>query len=75
VQDAGGRFLEEALGYTADRLNQIRQENGPEAVVFAQGAPKGLEHFVLIRLANVFGSPNVCGPSTSAICPGNWPGS
>jgi anaerobic selenocysteine-containing dehydrogenase len=43
-------------------LNHIRQEYGPEAVVFAQGAPKGLEHFVLIRLANVFGSPNVCGP-------------
>ncbi|MCU0580288.1 MAG: molybdopterin-dependent oxidoreductase [Desulfobacterota bacterium] len=53
---------EEALGYTADRLNQIRRETGPQAVVFAQGAPKGLEHFVLIRLANVFGSPNVCGP-------------
>ncbi len=31
-------------------------------MVFAQGAPKGLEHFVLIRLANAFGSPNVCGP-------------
>lgn len=53
---------EEALQYTAQRLNSIRREYGPEAVVFAQGAPKGLEHFVMIRLANVFGSPNVCGP-------------
>jgi anaerobic selenocysteine-containing dehydrogenase len=52
----------EALGYIAESLNRIRREHGPEAVVFAQGAPKGLEHFVLIRLANVFGSPNVCGP-------------
>jgi anaerobic selenocysteine-containing dehydrogenase len=52
----------EALETIAGRLNKIRGEYGPEAVVFAQGAPKGLEHFVLIRLANVFGSPNVCGP-------------
>jgi anaerobic selenocysteine-containing dehydrogenase len=46
----------------AERLNRIRRDYGPQAVAFAQGAPKGLEHFVLIRLANVFGSPNVCGP-------------
>ncbi len=52
----------EALQTIATRLNRIREEHGPQAVVFAQGAPKGLEHFVLIRLANVFGSPNVCGP-------------
>jgi len=52
----------EALNYIAERLNRIRSELGPQAVVFAQGAPKGLEHFVQIRLANVFGSPNVCGP-------------
>ncbi|MBI5603348.1 MAG: molybdopterin-dependent oxidoreductase [Deltaproteobacteria bacterium] len=53
---------DEALKIIATRLNRIRQDHGPQAVVFAQGAPKGLEHFVLIRLANVFGSPNVCGP-------------
>jgi anaerobic selenocysteine-containing dehydrogenase len=53
---------DEALTLVAGRLNQIKKDFGPEAVVFAQGAPKGLEHFVLIRLANVFGSPNVCGP-------------
>jgi len=52
----------EALSFIAERLNRIRRDFGPQAVVFAQGAPKGLEHFVLIRLANVFGSPNVCGP-------------
>lgn len=52
----------EALQHISARLNRIRQDHGPQAVVFAQGAPKGLEHFVLIRLANVFGSPNVCGP-------------
>ncbi len=52
---------EEALALAAERLNGIKKDFGPEAVVFAQGAPKGLEHFVLIRLANAFGSPNVCG--------------
>jgi anaerobic selenocysteine-containing dehydrogenase len=53
---------EEGLTLVAEKLNYIKKNFGPEAVVFAQGAPKGLEHFVLIRLANVFGSPNVCGP-------------
>jgi anaerobic selenocysteine-containing dehydrogenase len=52
----------EALSYMVERLSRIREEYGPQAVVFAQGAPKGLEHFVMIRLANVFGSPNVSGP-------------
>lgn len=51
-----------ALSVISEGLNRIRREYGPQAVVFAQGAPKGLEHFVLIRLANVFGSPNVTGP-------------
>ena len=52
----------EALGRMAEALNRIRKEYGPQAVAFAQGAPKGLEHFVMIRLANCFGSPNVTGP-------------
>lgn len=53
---------EEAISYTAERLQRLREKFGPECVAFAQGAPKGLEHFVLIRLAHVYGSPNVCGP-------------
>jgi hypothetical protein len=40
-------------------LLKIREEHGPRAVAFGVGMPKGLEHFVLIRLANLFGSPNV----------------
>ena len=50
---------EEALTYTADNLNRIRDEYGARSVAFGVGMPKGLEHFVLIRLANLFGSPNV----------------
>ncbi len=50
---------EEALGLIADNLCKIRKNHGGRAVAFCQGMPKGLEHFVLIRLANIFGSPNV----------------
>jgi len=50
---------EEALGETAENLNRIKGQYGARAVGFGVGMPKGLEHFVLIRLANIFGSPNV----------------
>ena len=50
---------EEALQYTAENLNKIKEEYGARGVAFGVGMPKGLEHFVLIRLANLFGSPNV----------------
>lgn len=49
----------EALQYTAENLNNIKEEYGAKGVAFGAGMPKGLEHFVLIRLANLFGSPNV----------------
>jgi anaerobic selenocysteine-containing dehydrogenase len=50
---------EEALDETAENLNKIKDKYGSRAVGFGVGMPKGLEHFVLIRLANIFGSPNV----------------
>ncbi|RLB39404.1 MAG: hypothetical protein DRH20_03660 [Deltaproteobacteria bacterium] len=50
---------DEALGEIRDRLASVRDRYGARAVAFCQGMPKGLEHFVLIRLANLFGSPNV----------------
>ncbi len=50
---------DEALGITAENLLKIKEVYGPRAVGFGVGMPKGLEHFVLIRLANLFGSPNV----------------
>jgi anaerobic selenocysteine-containing dehydrogenase len=50
---------EEALAETSENLNKIKEKFGARAVGFGAGMPKGLEHFVLIRLANVFGSPNV----------------
>ncbi len=50
---------EQALDETAAALLKIKDEYGARAVGFGVGMPKGLEHFVLIRLANSFGSPNV----------------
>lgn len=50
---------EQALDETAKNLLQIKEKYGARAVGFGVGMPKGLEHFVLIRLANIFGSPNV----------------
>jgi anaerobic selenocysteine-containing dehydrogenase len=52
----------EALGEIAENLIAIREKYGAKAVAFGVGMPKGLDHFVLIRLANVFGSPNVVAP-------------
>jgi len=49
----------EALQTISEKLDRIRERDGARAVAFCQGMPKGLEHFVLIRLANLFGSPNV----------------
>jgi len=50
---------DEALDETAGSLLRIKEKHGARAVGFGVGMPKGLEHFILIRLANVFGSPNV----------------
>jgi anaerobic selenocysteine-containing dehydrogenase len=52
----------EAMAFAAQGFNKVKETHGARAVAFCQGAPKGLEHFVLIRLANTFGSPNVVGP-------------
>jgi anaerobic selenocysteine-containing dehydrogenase len=51
----------EAIESLAGRLNDIKKASGAKAVAFCQGMPKGLELFGLVRLANLFGSPNVVG--------------
>ena len=50
---------QDALDEIAENLNRIKEKYGARGVAFGVGMPKGLEHFVLIRLANIFGSPNV----------------
>jgi anaerobic selenocysteine-containing dehydrogenase len=49
----------EAIGIISANLQRVKDRLGARGVAFCQGMPKGLEHFVLIRLANIFGSPNV----------------
>ncbi len=56
----------EALDILCGNLGEIREKHGARAVAFCQGMPKGLEHFVLIRLANTFGSPNIV--ATQDVC-------
>jgi anaerobic selenocysteine-containing dehydrogenase len=56
----------EALESIRENFLKIKGLHGARAVAFCLGMPKGTEHFALIRLANVFGSPNVVG--TQDVC-------
>jgi anaerobic selenocysteine-containing dehydrogenase len=49
----------DAIQEIGEKLNKVKETYGAKGVAFCQGMPKGIEHFVLIRLANIFGSPNV----------------
>lgn len=55
---------DEALERIASRLLRIREESGPESVVFFAGYPKMMRPF-LKRLAHSFGSPNYCTESST----------
>ncbi|HDQ93277.1 MAG TPA: hypothetical protein ENN89_04050 [Synergistetes bacterium] len=55
---------DDALDLLADRLLAIKQESGPESVVFYAGYPKWMRPF-LKRLAHSFGSPNYCSESST----------
>jgi len=50
---------DEALNLTAEALNKVKQEDGPEAVMMVHGSAKGSMDTHLVRLANAFGTPNV----------------
>jgi len=62
-QRGGGKWQKitwpEAIDEIAWNLNRIKEVHGARSVVFGQGMPKGLDLFALIRLATLFGSPNV----------------
>ena len=57
---------ETALREISRRFMELRADCGARSVAFCQGMPKGMEHFALIRLANLFGSPNVV--ATQDVC-------
>lgn len=52
---------DEAIKEICENFNRIKEAYGAKGVAFCQGMPKGLELFVMTRLANTFGSPNVVG--------------
>ncbi len=54
----------DALDLIASRLLKIKEESGPESVVFYAGFPKWMRPF-LKRLAHSFGSPNYCTESST----------
>ena len=67
--EKGGRDFvpvgwDEALDMISERLLRIREDAGPESVVFFVGYPKWLRPF-LKRLAHGFGSPNYCSESST----------
>ncbi len=49
---------DEALTIIAEKLKRIRQESGPEAVVFSRGTNRGSWIKVYTRFASSFGTPN-----------------
>ncbi len=50
---------DEAFSLTAEALNKVKLESGPEGVVMVHGSAKGYMDTHLVRLANAFGTPNV----------------
>jgi anaerobic selenocysteine-containing dehydrogenase len=50
---------DEALGTITEKISEIIKGDGPRTISFAQGTPKGLELFLLIRLANLLNIPNI----------------
>lgn len=61
---------DEALKYCADKLNEIKEKNGPEAVVFT--SKSGESHGQMVNFACSYGSPNIfshwsCCPITEKI--------
>lgn len=53
---------EEALETLSQKIKETIERSGPESIAFAQGTPKGLELFLLIRLANLLHIPNISTP-------------
>ena len=55
---------DEALSLIAQKLTEIKSEDGARSILFACGEPKGLEIFFVHRLASLLGTPNVTTPGS-----------
>jgi anaerobic selenocysteine-containing dehydrogenase len=53
---------DEALETISGKITEIIKKDGQRALSFAQGTPKGLELFLMLRLANLLNVPNVSTP-------------
>jgi len=53
---------DEALDTIAGKIKETIERDGQRAISFAQGTPKGLELYLMIRLANVLNIPNISTP-------------
>jgi len=53
---------DEALDTIAGKIRETIEKKSEKAVSFAQGTPKGLELFLMIRLANLLNIPNIATP-------------
>ena len=53
---------DEALDTIAGKINETIEQDGQKAISFAQGTPKGLEIYLMIRLANLLNIPNISTP-------------
>jgi len=52
----------EALETIAGKIRETIEQHGQRAICFAQGTPKGIELFLMIRLANILNVPNISTP-------------
>ncbi len=53
---------DEALDLIVGRIKETIDREGQRAISFAQGTPKGLELYLMIRLANLLNVPNITTP-------------
>ena len=53
---------DEALDLIARNIEEVKSRDGTKAICFGQGTPKGLELYLMIRLANLLRVPNLITP-------------
>ena len=52
----------EALETIAQKVRETIEQDGPRAISFAQGTPKGIELYLMLRLANLLQVANIATP-------------
>jgi anaerobic selenocysteine-containing dehydrogenase len=55
---------DKALDLIAHNIEKVKSRDGTKAICFARGTPKGLELFLMIRLANLLKVPNLITPGS-----------